>query len=155
VRPRRGGQGGIPGMRETTLEKGRNGPSRNGIHFCKIRVTASCCHSAPIIIAGMDHTRESAQSLIRTAITSLEEAKTAFTAEYRALRPSKGRKCTRCGEPMTVSVTVRRLGSHPEIQAFRCEVCRNVTMLVDGQEERPVDINDTTFRGAPRYWPSR
>jgi MinD superfamily P-loop ATPase len=103
----------------------------------------------------MDDTRESAQSLIRTAITSLDEAKAAFRAEYRALRPSKGRKCTRCGEPMTVSVTVQRQGSHPEIQAFRCEFCRNVTMLVDGQEEWPVDANDSTVRGVRLFWPSR
>jgi hypothetical protein len=108
-----------------------------------------------MIIAGMDRARESAESL-RTAITSLDEAEAAFKAEYQALPPSEGRKCSRCGQPMTVSVTVRRQGPHPEIQAFRCGVCRNVTMLVDGQpEEPPVDANDSTIRGVRLFWPPR
>ena len=55
---------------------------------------------------------------------------------------------------MTVSVTVQRLGSHPEIQAFRCEACRDVTMLVDGREERPLDVSGDV-RGKRLYWPSR
>jgi hypothetical protein len=71
------------------------------------------------------------------------------------LLPSKARRCTRCGASMMVSVTVRRLGPHPEIQAFRCEVCRNVTMLVEGQEERPADVSDRAFEGIRLYWPSR
>jgi hypothetical protein len=55
---------------------------------------------------------------------------------------------------MSVSVTIQRLGSHPKIQAFRCEVCRNVAMLVDGQEERPTDFIGGV-RGKRLFWPSR
>jgi hypothetical protein len=56
---------------------------------------------------------------------------------------------------MAVSVTVRRQGSLPEIRAFRCETCRNVTMLVDGVEERPVDVGGPAIRGIRLYRPSR
>ena len=56
---------------------------------------------------------------------------------------------------MKVSVTVRRLGSHPEIQAFRCGVCRHVTMLVDGKEQQSTDFGGRGVRGVRVFWPSR
>jgi phage FluMu protein Com len=67
------------------------------------------------------------------------------------LERSPAPACTRCGKLITIAVTIPRLGSHPEIQALRCADCRNVMMLVDGQEERPSEVT----RPVRRYWGSR
>jgi hypothetical protein len=133
-------------FRWVTTSRADNGSPRNGIHFCKIQTRSSCCSLVPTIITAVDRTRESARRPT-TAVTSRDGAKA-------AVRPSKGRKCKGCAEPMTVSVTVQRLGCLPEIQAFRCEVCRNVTMLVDGREEGSADFS-SAVRGVRLYWPSR